>query len=954
MSKAQARYTVDTEVTADLAGDLMADDYFVNKLAERDASLVKKLVNSFKNTIKKSATVDSESIKYLKKLVSKFEKALDNAQGGVKISQIGNDEEEKKEKVDDERKSFAGVKARTANKMTLQNAEKMLEQGIDAETIRKETGWFKSYDGKWRFEIDDSKAILIENPKFKTESDGEGGYFHTATLEDILEHGELYEAYPELKHFTVIIQETEKGVEGATFWQDKQIVLNRNLFVRQSKEYLNYLNESKKEIERIEQTEEFKEYNRFYEDEYVNSIDAEEWLVLEKQASEKFFSSDIGKRYYQLQWGKVDIRKTEPGWSNRALKTLIHEIQHSIQGIEGFANGASNKYWKRKIKDGYDARGRSADELYKDTAGEIEARDVSSRLDFDAEKRKNPRPDIDRTDVVFAEDSTRSYEIKHPVFTEQDIKSNKEVLAEMEPVVIVDAKKLEKTGKKPEELYADFFKSLGNNLKTETFGDVALPKTSVRSELRHGTFAPKLATIEVIPDVINKGKVIFHETKKGGPERIVVAAPIKIGQEPYYMGVMLQRDAQHQRLYLHNVASEKIERETTLSSEGNLVTTGAPENKYDLSITIILQNAIKIKLNSKKVSDERKSVKRSYEPSSEVDSNGSELSLDQAEFFNDSKVRDKDGNLLVVYHGTEATFNIYKSNSGYEEYFFADNYDAAVDYGSKVKKQYLNITNPYIVDFKGRYDKEIFDAIDYAKENGFDGVIALNTFDGANTHNQYVAFSKNQIKNTDNKSPTENPDIRYSKQRSYNPFEEVDNEGNKWVESEDENGIKILFSVPDFDNPAYEYGHIPDEEPEVIETYRAVASSSAESDIRKRLADLTKAKVYARNEAKAAFGEIIEEYFECLNVKFKGKAKAEIERMLWNALNSADEGARMSPALDIADAIITNAVVTENYEMTPELELAYAITGYLKTHLHNINLDHIKGEKPNGLVFEKT
>ncbi len=42
--------------------------------------------------------------------------------------------------------------------------------------------------------------------------------------------------------------------------------------------------------------------------------------------------------------------------------------------------------------------------------------------------------------------------------------------------------------------------------------------------------------------------------------------------------------------------------------------------------------------------------------------------------------------------------------------------------------------------------------------------------------------------------------------------------------------------------------------------------------------------------------------------------------MLWNALNSADEGARMGPALDIADAIITNAVVTENYEMTPELE----------------------------------
>ena len=100
MSKAQARYTFDTEVTADLSGDLMADDYIVNKLAERNAPLVKKLISRFKGTIKKSATVDSESIEYLKKLVSKFEKALDNAQGGVKISQIGNADDERKETAD--------------------------------------------------------------------------------------------------------------------------------------------------------------------------------------------------------------------------------------------------------------------------------------------------------------------------------------------------------------------------------------------------------------------------------------------------------------------------------------------------------------------------------------------------------------------------------------------------------------------------------------------------------------------------------------------------------------------------------------------------------------------------------------------------------------------------------------------------------------------------------------
>jgi hypothetical protein len=36
--------------------------------------------------------------------------------------------------------------------------------------------------------------------------------------------------------------------------------------------------------------------------------------------------------------------------------------------------------------------------------------------------------------------------------------------------------------------------------------------------------------------------------------------------------------------------------------------------------------------------------------SRELDSLGNELTKEQAEFFKDSKVRDENGNLLVVYH----------------------------------------------------------------------------------------------------------------------------------------------------------------------------------------------------------------------------------------------------------------------------------------------------------------
>ncbi len=108
-----------------------------------------------------------------------------------------------------------------------------------------------------------------------------------------------------------------------------------------------------------------------------------------------------------------------------------------------------------------------------------------------------------------------------------------------------------------------------------------------------GITSEKIASIEAIPTVLNQGKVIFANTKSGTDvERIVVCAPISIGSTSYYMGVMLQRDSQNQRLYLHNVV---IEQEMPTDTQANLVTTGADANSEHLSITRILQDALKIK-----------------------------------------------------------------------------------------------------------------------------------------------------------------------------------------------------------------------------------------------------------------------------------------------------------------------------------------------------------------------
>lgn len=101
--------------------------------------------------------------------------------------------------------------------------------------------------------------------------------------------------------------------------------------------------------------------------------------------------------------------------------------------------------------------------------------------------------------------------------------------------------------------------------------------------------------------MIENGEVVFFEKKENEiTERIVVAEPITIGEEHYYMGVMLQRDYQSQRLYLHNVA---IEKETSIEPPAHRLTTGSLDSEGRLFITTILQNAINVKQEIRRTSE---------------------------------------------------------------------------------------------------------------------------------------------------------------------------------------------------------------------------------------------------------------------------------------------------------------------------------------------------------------
>jgi hypothetical protein len=131
--------------------------------------------------------------------------------------------------------SFMGVRSKTINKTELYKAQEMEMNGVHPDEIWSETGTFRGADGRWRQEIDDSKATL-NNKAFDhtitpavggSDGMGQGGWgsgggleaLHTVSLkskptdffgakkpvmlDQVLNHPELFQAYPHLKQIKV-------------------------------------------------------------------------------------------------------------------------------------------------------------------------------------------------------------------------------------------------------------------------------------------------------------------------------------------------------------------------------------------------------------------------------------------------------------------------------------------------------------------------------------------------------------------------------------------------------------------------------------------------------------------------------------------------------------------------------------------------------------------------------
>lgn len=119
------------------------------------------------------------------------------------------------------RKIFAGVNAKTADKVKLAQAQEMDKAGADNRTIWQKTGWFKGPEGKWKFEIDD-KGFDFDRSGDSVGIKGGGGY-----AEKVLPHKDLYAAYPDVAKTKVALDFPEgdfKGSRGGKYYPEQDYI----------------------------------------------------------------------------------------------------------------------------------------------------------------------------------------------------------------------------------------------------------------------------------------------------------------------------------------------------------------------------------------------------------------------------------------------------------------------------------------------------------------------------------------------------------------------------------------------------------------------------------------------------------------------------------------------------------------------------------------------------------
>lgn len=612
----------------------------------------------------------------------------------------------------EERYSFAGRNANRADQEALARAEEMERAGEDAEQIRQETGWFRGADGLWRFEIDDSGM------EYDPTGDLQGARSRRWAMEDLeAAREDLFGNITE-EQADMVRAYNRAEIAGDTAEQQRLYdELTATEFGFQFETYVDAL-------QRANATK-----NNPWGGTLADYINHPELFANYPQLR------DVGLEFRKLPEGTRGEFDGDTVTLDESLLTepedvLIHEIQHAIQRAEGFARGASPEYWSRQLQNGYDGRtenvrreaarlrdeynsvrdqepeffdamieleemtpdvprgavnwdtleqieedpiewqqydaareaaeqrfgrekvwgfitllqhlkraetdaGRSAYNLYRDTAGEIEARDAAARRSMDREQRRNTRPNIGNEDTVFSDADAFANAEGTDALKEQQM----QVIQESNPA---------------QDDYHTWIRS-AEEIKT----------------LQEAITDPEWAEYdEFNPDY---SRAMAEEALESGEIEVFSSYPIEAGGFVTPSRMEAESYAGDGRVYSRRVPVTDVA--WIDPTQGQYAPTGR--------------------------------ARYSVEDAATEDNQGKELTKEQQEFFRGSQIRDRQGRLREVYHGTNSgEFTVFdwsetqRTDGGWfgRGFYFTFYQGEARMYGQRVLPAYLNIKNPFVFD----------------------------------------------------------------------------------------------------------------------------------------------------------------------------------------------------------------------------------------------------------------
>lgn len=350
------------------------------------------------------------------------------------------------------RYSFGGENARRADLEALDRAQDMERRGVAMETIFQETGWYTGADGKWRFEIDDSgmeysrwgdlnRSDRAEYARFRelegkfidgtiTQEEqtelrqlldqghgpGRAEEQQTLRLADFLRHDELYQNYPQLRQAALRFADLPEGTHGSYNTGTNTITLNNSLRDAPEDTLVHEIQHAIQSAEGFSggSSPEYwarREYetgdlvsNRLQQeyDQILNGLGREDqnkyirYTELERELEHLFLSdpnTEAGRRYDRLEAEQDAIY--EELYPNAWFRQLL-DLNRRMEDTAG--------EYRR---------------MYENTAGEIEARDVTARRQLTPEQRRRTMPNTGDENTVFAE-SGDSYSMQEPDAAAQD------------------------------------------------------------------------------------------------------------------------------------------------------------------------------------------------------------------------------------------------------------------------------------------------------------------------------------------------------------------------------------------------------------------------------------------------------------------------------------------------------------------------------------------------------